>query len=512
MIPARSGRGGGVTGGIAIGFDVAGYGWRHPGRSRWALRDVTFNVEPGERVLLAGQSGAGKSTLLRSISGLVDPSTAAQAAGGVSYRRAGVTLPVDRARNCIGLMMQDPETNMLMTRVGDDIAFGLENACVPRSDMEPIIARALRDVGFRYSPLRPTAALSGGEKQRVAIAAALARRPGLLILDEPTANLDPDGAREVIATLRRVLDDTGITLLIVEHRLPQVLDLVDRIVVINAAGVVVDGPTEEVVQERVGQLRAHGLFLPGRLSTPGSPGQPLTLPPGRPRSTSSTSSEADSVLSARHVSVRRGPSGDLALSDVDLTVPAVAATAIVGGNGAGKSTLARVLGGLLRPTSGGAYVPGSDRPLIKYRSRDLARRVGSVFQEPEHQFVTTSVRAELQVGARALGASRTTAAAAAADLLTRLGLTELADANPYTLSGGEKRRLAVAAALVAEPQVLILDEPTFGQDANTWRALVELLRAQLDAGRALVVITHDAALVEALDAGSVRLADGRRVA
>lgn len=499
MTAARSG-GGGSTGrsGTAIGFDVADYGWRHPGRTQWALRDVTFNVSPGERVLLAGRSGAGKSTLLRSISGLVDQAAAAQSTGAVTYHRSGVALAASRARDCIGMMMQDPETNLLMTRVGDDIAFGLENACVPRSDMEPIITQALRDVGFRYSPMRPTAALSGGEKQRVAIAAALARRPGLLILDEPTANLDPDGAAGVIATLRRVLDDTGITLLIVEHRLTQVLGLVDRIVVVDSAGVVLDGPADELVRERTEQLRARGLFLPSL--------------PARPRLRGSTASAGESVLSARHVSVRRGPSNDLALSDVDLDVPAAQATAIVGANGAGKSTLARVLGGLLRPTTGGAFVPSSDRPLIKFKSRELARHIGSVFQEPEHQFVATTVRDELRIGARALGASRTSAAKAATALLTRLGLTDLASANPYTLSGGEKRRLAVAAALVAEPQVLILDEPTFGQDANTWQALVELLRAQLDDERALVVITHDEPLVAALDATSVRLADGRRVA
>lgn len=526
---ARSGVGGRRTGGgdrdgTAVGFAVEGYGWRHPGRAQWALRNVTFNVEPGERVLLAGRSGAGKSTLLRSISGLIDSTAAAATTGAISYRRGGAALAPDRARDAVGMMMQDPETNLLMTRVGDDVAFGLENACVPRPDMDPIIKRALADVGFRYSPTRPTAALSGGEKQRVAIAAALARRPGLLILDEPTANLDPDGAREVIAMLRRVLDDAGITLLIVEHRLAQVLDLVDRIVVIDADGVAVDGPIDEVVRDHSEQLGARGLFLPGapsaphasRWSTapiaPGNPGQPAIQPHSLPNTTRSMAPTVESVLSARQVSVRRGPSADLALSEVNLNVPAATATAIVGPNGAGKSTLARVLGGLLRPTSGGAFIPGRDRPLIKYKSRELARHVGSVFQEPEHQFVTTSVRDELQVGARALGATRASAATEAAELLHRLGLTDLARANPYTLSGGEKRRLAVAAALVAGPRVLILDEPTFGQDANTWQALVELLRCQLDAGRALVVITHDEPLVAALGAESVRLVEGRRVA
>lgn len=496
--------------GAAMGFSLEGFGWRHPGRRRWAVRDITFKVAPGERVLLAGRSGAGKSTLLRSISGLADPRSAAEVAGSIGYERGGSTLAAAAARDSVGMMMQDPETNLLMTRVGDEVAFGLENACVNPADMGPIVRGALRDVGFRYSTARPTAALSGGEKQRVALAAALARRPGLLILDEPTANLDPEGAREVIEALQRVLAETGITLLIVEHRLAEVMNLVDRIVVVGPDGVFADGPLDAVLAREPDRLREQGLFLPG--GTPRPAGFPEPEPEAESGREPLPRSAGLPVLTARQVTVLRGPDRAAALTDVSLDIPAAAATAILGANGAGKSTLARVLGGLLRPTRGAAYVPGDDRPLIKYRSRDLARHVGSVFQEPEHQFVATSVRAELQAGARALGRSGRAAGTRVDELLRRLGLTELAGVNPYTLSGGEKRRLAVAAALVAGPPVLILDEPTFGQDAITWQVLVELLQAQVEAGRALVVITHDAPLVAALNARSVRLDVGRVIA
>lgn len=484
--------------GHRLGVRVEGYGWRHPGRDRWALRDTTFTIEPGERVLLAGSSGAGKSTLLCSISGVVDEDAAAEATGTIGYTRSRRSLTGPEARDDIGFMMQDPETNLVMTRVGDDVAFGLENACVGRDEIWRRVRRALDDVGFRYDMARPTAALSGGEKQRAALAAMLARQPGLLILDEPTANLDPDGTRAIVSALRDVLDATGATFLVVEHRLSSVIDLVDRIIVLTPEGVAIDGPIDAVISQRADELRDHGLFVPGC-----SPAEEIARPPkaGGPE-----------LLAAREVTVIRGPTRQVALDRVSMRVHGAGATAIIGPNGAGKSTLARVLGGLLRPASGDAFVPGSTKPLSRMRSRALARHVGSVFQEPEHQFVAKSVTAELAIGARALGASRSDAAAAGRAAMERLRLTPLARANPYTLSGGEKRRLAVAAALMGRPGTLILDEPTYCQDAHTWRALVELMIEQLDEGRGLVVITHDEELVSAIGADTVSLREGRVVA
>ncbi|MEI6623964.1 MAG: ATP-binding cassette domain-containing protein [Actinomycetes bacterium] len=480
--------------GAGLGLSVTDFGWRHPGRARWAVRNVNFDVSPGERVLITGASGSGKSTLLRSVAALADPQDAAQAEGSICYTADGLVLDASRARRRIGLLMQDPETNLLMTRVGDDVAFGLENAQLPRQLIWPAVQTALDQVGFRYSLDRPTSALSGGEKQRVGLAGSLARGPGLLILDEPTANLDPEGAAVTVESIRQVLDATGSTMLLVEHRLPEVLGLVDRMILLSPDGLLADGPPARVLAEHGDQLARAGVFVTGWRGTIRLPALPA---------------QSDRVMMvAKEVVVDRGPARQRVLAGVSMTATGATATAIVGANGAGKSTLARVLGGLLTPTSGVVQVPGSSKPLHKLRSRRLARAVGSVFQEPEHQFVAGTVAAELVVGARAVGMGKASAYQCAEHLLAALGLAGLREANPHTLSGGEKRRLAVAAALVADPPVLVLDEPTFGQDVNSWASIVELLIDQLNRGTALVVITHDKDLVEALGARVLTLSEG----
>lgn len=486
----------------ALGIRLRGLGWRYPRRAGWALRDVDLRVEPGERVLIAGASGVGKSTLLRIMAGLADPRGAAATTGSIGYSDERGVVDPSLARQRIGLLLQDPETNLLMSRIGDDVAFGLENAGRPPELIWPAVADALREVGVGYGLERSTSALSGGEKQRVGIAALLARRPGLMLLDEPTANLDPGGVREVVSSLRRVLDDGGMTLVLVEHRLAEVAEIVDRIVVLGPNGVEVDGNLRQAMADDRDRLTELGLFLP-----PSGP-DPSRRDPSRREADDDS---FDWAIRARSVTVTRGREHVPVLRDVSLEAIRGSSVALVGSNGAGKSTLARALGGLVRPSEGFVIVPGCTRPLHRMRSRRLARRVGSVFQEPEHQFVAPTVAAELTVGARAVGVGRRRAEQIARGLMSALNLERLADANPFTLSGGEKRRLAVGAATVGEPEVLVLDEPTFAQDALTWRGLVDLLVGQKAAGRAVIVVTHDHLLVKALGAVPVRLDKGRRV-
>lgn len=487
----------GTEHGTPFSVRVRDFGWRHPGRTQWALRHVDLEIPAGQRVLIAGASGSGKSTLLRALAGLSDPQDAADCEGSITYRAAGQPLTGQQVRNGTGLMLQDPDSNLLMTRVGDDVALGLENACVPRSQIWPLVRQALDAVDFPYGVDRPTAALSGGEKQRVGLASLLARRPSFLVLDEPTANLDPDGVVITTTALREVLDDTQATMVIVEHRVSHVLDLVDRIVLLSPAGIVADGDPSQVLVSQQQALADSGIFVPGwrrpSVAQPSSVANPVGVP----------------VLAARDVSVARGPHRDPVLHDVSLSIPAGTATAIIGPNGAGKSTLAWVLGGLLKPDSGCAFAENESKPLHRMRSKELARRVGSVFQEPEHQFVTNRVFTELAIGLRAAGLPKSTAVQRADSLLEQLGLAHLRNSNPFTLSGGEKRRLAVAAALAAQPPVLILDEPTFGQDARSWTTLVEMLANQLVRGTALVAITHDHDLVSALSCEVVVLDHGK---
>lgn len=476
-----------------------GWGWRHPGRLAWALRGVDLDVEPGERVLLLGASGAGKSTLLAGIAGLLRPGEdgAGDAEGSLTLDGVPAHEARTRAasagagRAATGLLLQDPQAQTVLARCGDDVAFGLENHAVPPGEIWPRVDAALRDVRLDVDRDRPTGRLSGGERQRLALAGVLALRPDVLLLDEPTAMLDADGAAALRAVVADQLTRTGATCLLVEHRVADWLDLVDRVVVLApGAGVLADGPARRVLAEQGAYLAAAGVWVPNR------------PPHARPTGTSARAG-GEPVLTTEGLSVgRRGLPGSV-LSGVDLHLDAGRAAVLVGPNGSGKSTLALALGGLARPDAGRvAAAPrladGLDAEPHRWRPRQLVRRIGSVFQDPRHQFVASTVADELAVGLRRTGAAQTEIAARTGELLTRLRLDHLARANPFTLSGGEQRRLSVATALATRPGLLVLDEPTFGQDARTWAELVELLRGLLTDGTALVAATHDEAFVAAL--------------
>lgn len=478
-------------------IEARGWGWRYPGRRGWALRGVDLRIEAGERILLLAPSGGGKSTLLAGIAGLLDPIGGGQAEGEL---RVGGRDP-RQARGEVGLVFQDPEAQLVMGRAGDDVAFGLENLCVPTGSIWGEVARAFHAVGFPYGPERSTNALSGGEKQRLAIAGVLALRPSVLLLDEPTANLDPAGAQAVGAVVRLLADRGGTTLLLVEHRVEQAVLLVDRAVVLEpGGGVVADGPPRKVFAEHGGRLADAGVWIPDR---------PIRPPPRRPRGTPHT------LVLAERAAFRYPGAATDALHAVDLTVRASEALALVGPNGSGKTTLALLLAGLLRPTSGAvlaseALVPGRGRdPIWRWRAGELVRHLGTVFQEPEHQFLAGRVDDELALGPVRAGVPRVTAHRRGRELLERLHLTHLAAANPFTLSGGEKRRLSVATALATDPSVLILDEPTFGQDRRTWIELLHLLAALRDSGRAICLASHDQPFVAALADRTVTLRSGR---
>ena len=478
-------------------IEARGWGLRHPGRRDWALRNVDLTVEAGERILLLGASGAGKSTLLTALAGLVDPSGGAQTEGallvdGVDPRRA---------RDRSGLLFQDSEAQIVMGRAGDDVAFGLENRCIPTDGIWPRVDAALAAVDFPYDRDRPTHALSGGEQQRLALAGTLALQPGLLLLDEPTANLDPAGAADLRDVLGRVLDRLGATLILVEHRLDEALALVERVIVIEAGGgVVADGPPRDVFRAHGAALADAGVWVPDHPPAP---------PPLRERPPSET------LVIAERAAFRYPGMASDAIAGIDLQLRSSEALAIVGPNGSGKSTLALMLGGLLAPrvgsvVAGEALAPGRGHEAIaRWPARDLASRIGSVFQDPEHQFLTSSVRNELQLGPIQAGLDRATAGRRADELLERLRLSHLARANPFTLSGGEKRRLSVGTALSGAPRLLVLDEPTFGQDRGTWLELLNLLAGLRDAGRGLCFVSHDRPFVTALADRTLQLAGPR---
>lgn len=494
--------GGAHTMGAPAGVSAQGWGWQHSGRAKPAVQGLDLDIAPGERVLLLGPSGAGKSTLLHALAGVVGHDEDAAEQGRLLIDGK----PAAESRGRTGLMQQDPDTQVVLSRIGDDVAFGAENLAVPRAEIWRRVPAALESVGLALPLDHPTSALSGGQKQRLGLAGILAMRPGLLLLDEPTANLDPAGVVEVRDAVRRSLDETGATLVVVEHRVQVWLDVVDRVVVLaptergEPGGVLFDGPPAAVMAQGRAQLTAAGIWVPGY------------VPAVRPRAAAGNDAVGPLLLAADNLAVsrtkarRRHPVVPAAIVP-QVRVLAGQALSVTGPNGSGKSTLALTLAGLLAPADGELLAlpelaRGAGPAPLTWRGPELISRIGTVFQEPEHQFVAHSVRAELLFAPKLLGRG----SGLAEELLARLRLEHVADANPFTLSGGEKRRLSVATVLAAGPQVLVLDEPTFGQDANTWAELASLLNELLDAGTAVVSVTHDEAFSAVL--GGERLVIG----
>ena len=481
------------------------------------LAGIDLRIEPGERVLLAGPSGAGKSTLLLALAGLLSPDDG-ELVGEVTV--GGAT----------GLLLQDPTAAVVAERAGRDTAFGPENLAMARDQTWARVREALRDSGFPYGLDRPTSALSGGEGQRLALAGALALRPGLMLLDEPAAMLDEPTARQVRAAVLAVAESTGCTLVVVEHRMTPWLAHVDRLVVLSAGQVSSDGPPSTVLAALDAEAAAR-LWLPAPppiagipALTPSFPAHAPSFPalvslsaalgPPEPHSVRQVRGAGRVLVEAtgavaqpgtwRRSQQRNGQRGQggqspVQVGPVDVSVRAGAVTALVGPSGAGKSTLLALLAGLSAPVAGTVladpgWSPRHERRLHRWRSRELAQRVAWVPQLPEHALVARTVRDEVLATARALGQP-----APPVDLLLdELGLSGLAGRDPHTLSGGEQRRLGLAAALAHRPQLLLLDEPTVGQDRLTWAAVVGTLLAAVQGGIAVVVASHDVDLLEAL--------------
>ena len=456
-----------------VGVRARGFSFRHLGRQHAVLSDLSFDIEPGERILLQGNSGSGKSTLLAAIAGVLGGDDEGERSGQLYVYREGSASPSDDIP--VGLVLQDPDSQVIAARVGDDIAFGCENLGIERAEIWRRVAEAMELVGLDVPLNHPTEALSGGQKQRLALAGVLAMGAGLIILDEPTANLDPQGTADIIAAVDRVVQRTGATLIVVEHNFNGWERLLDRALVIDQGRLIKD----ESASETMAAIRAQREHAIARWRTPAQ---------------RTAQDHAPAALWCRDLRSVYGPP-----RSVD--IPTGASTVITGPNGAGKTTWLMTMGGLLAPQSGeigmsAEIARGLAAQPIKWTSRQLAQRLGFVFQNPEHQFVARSVAEELAVGPKVMGLD--ISSQRIDDIAQRLRLDHLMTANPFTLSGGEKRRLSVATALIATPQVLLCDEPTFGQDPHTFIELIELLAQQRDAGVTIVSVSHDELFLHAL--------------
>jgi energy-coupling factor transport system ATP-binding protein len=503
------------------------------------LRDVSLTLRPGERVLLVGPSGSGKSTLLRALAGLLETVDAGELSGAVTVD--GVA-PGTRP-GAVGLVLQEPGAGVVAASVDRDVAFGPENVRMPRAEMAGVVESALRAVGLAdLPPDTPTSTLSGGQTQRLALAGTLALDPSVVLLDEPTAMLDTGSAQEVRDAVAALTSGEGWpgarpgrparatghptppaapiptpTLVVVEHVLGPWVDLVDRLVVLSADGLVVaDGPVHATLSRERDRLLAMGIWVPGA-----GPPDPVRVDPAlvAPRPAPHTA-----VLSAAPFVVERttrlvdgtARTRRAAVLDDPLDAAPGSLTALVGPSGSGKSTALHALAGFLPttdPTAVRVATPSDAATGVAspagLTAPELANTLAWVPQWSSSTIVARTVLDEVLVTARSVGGAHGQEPAdggTAGDdpasverahaLLAALGLGHLEAADPRELSGGEQRRLAVAAALHHGPPVLLADEPTVGQDRGTWAAVVGLVAAYRDAGGAVVAATHDAHVID----------------
>ena len=510
------------------------WGYRHASRRYFSVRGLNLTVEAGQRVLLLGASGIGKSTILEGAAGLLgsngyerqdtgqEDGIMVDAEGGATEGHVFVDdVPVREAIGRVGLVLQDPDAQAVFQRLGDNVAFGPENLHVERGEIWRRVDSSLAAVGLQGLQLhRSVTHLSGGQMQRLALAGALAMRPSVLLLDEPTANLDPDGVTQVVTAVRDVLDEFRSTMVLVEHHAEPWIDLIDRVIVLgsqtdqDAANgqerrtvIMADGTPDEVFRDPNLDFARLGIWVPrrymrgecriGAIHTGSEPDYPACEGTGEP------------VLCTKNLAI--GRNGKAVATGIDLAFKQGQITALVGANGAGKSTLALTLAGLLEPVDGEVSASGELAAGAHgvhpgdWKSTELASRISYVFQNPEHQFATGSVLDEVMLGPLRVGVEESQARERARTLLRRFDLLRYENANPYTLSGGEKRRLTVAAALASAPRVLILDEPTFGQDRCTWMQMVQFIHGLRSDGVSIIVVTHDRELVTALGARVIEL-------
>jgi energy-coupling factor transporter ATP-binding protein EcfA2 len=511
--------------------------YRYPRSKGDVLQSVQLSVLKNEFVGITGRTGAGKTTLLSLVNGLIPhffegEITGRVIAGGIDTQQSEMI----QLSKIVGMVFQDAETQILSTTVEKDVAFGPSNIGQTAEEMKKNIASALEHTGLRGYEKRSPTRLSGGEKQRVAVAGVLAMKPRILALDEPTSELDPEGSAQLFKMLERLCKDEGLTLLVASHESDRLLAHAKRIVVIDEGRICWDGEPRSLYSD-VAACHQWGISVPviaelmWRLQQkkilPDGP-IPLTLQEAVPimtelfsRYSKQTSSEKSdklrtedrkTIIEIRTLSHTYNGSRE-ALQGINLQIGKGEFIALIGRNGAGKTTLAKHLNGLLKPADGKVLIDGNDTR--QHSIGTLSRTVGYVFQNPDHQIFCPSVREEVEFGLRTIGGlSDAEISTRTAEALRIVGLEKEADRHPFTMGKGERQKLAVASVLARAPEVLVIDEPTTGLDMEGGRAMMEVIRKLHQTGHTIIVITHDMQLaadyaerVIVLSRGTI-LADG----
>lgn len=509
----------------------------YPGGMKRALSDVCLEIREGEFVVWMGHTGAGKSTLAYCLNALIPSFIRGELAGKARVLDKDIfgTRTSEMSKE-VGLVLQDFESQLFSTNVELEVAFGMENMGVPREEMKQRVDELLPLVRLEGMRGREPSTLSGGQKQRLAIASVLAMGPRLLVMDEPTTDLDPMGKEEVFRLARR-LRGGGMAIILVEHETEETLQA-DCVVLLREGRVLRKGSPRELLSD--GQILRNAGVAPlpvaeffHRAIGPAYPkgALPFTVEEAIPKfrrylrlreAAAHILAEKDRRRGhSRHIVLKmegvryRYPTGVEALKGIDLEIGEGEVVALVGQNGSGKTTLAKHFNGLLRPTSGRLNVFGEEAGGLSVK--DLGRKVGYVFQNPDHQIFAPTVFEEVAFGPRNLGFGGKELMRNVEEALAAVHLTGYEDKDPFSLAKGERQRVAVASVLAVKPQVLILDEPTTGLDYLQQGSMMEMVSSLNQKGHTILIITHSMSIVAhyahrtvVLDQGKVLMDDATR--
>ncbi len=497
----------------------------YEGAKQPVLRDVNLTVSPGEIILITGPAGSGKTTLCSCINGLVPHYHEGELSGDVMIRKYNTrNSRVGGLASLVGMVFQDPESQLVTNSVADEVAFGPENFGVPREKINQRIAEALIATRLEGYDEREPHTLSGGEQQACVIASVYAMRPEIYVLDEPLANLDPEGKAKVLRVIVELVKRYGKTLILVEHALDEVLPLVDRIIVLDKGKIVRDGKVVEVLE--AGDIPFVFTRPPVvRL------GEKYNLKP-LPLSSDDFYEKFQARYKLSNTEWEDSSQGDIevgkpvikidgisfsydksenhqreTLNNISLSIGAGEMVAILGRNGSGKTTLIRHIIGLLQPDSGKVVVLDKDVALTP--THELAKNVGFCFQNPNHQIVSFNVRDEIIFGLKAHGINPDEFETRIHDSLEFVNMLDYIDAEVFDLGKGQKQRIALASVLSLNPEILIVDEPTTGQDPRMAQEIFEIIKRLNESGTTVLIITHQIDYAAAYAQRAVVLGEGR---
>lgn len=431
------------------------------------LDNINFHIKENTINLLAGISGCGKSSLLMCLARVIPETIEANMTGEILFQGENIeNKNSEHISGDIAYMFQDPDSQLCTFTVEDEIAFGLENMNVDPKKMESIIDNTLNLVGISNLKYRQLNKLSGGEKQKVALASILAINPKLILMDEPTANLDPVSTFEIVNLIKKLRDEMGKTIIIIEHKIKEFEHIIDNVIKVENKTTKIVDKCEYIKKYKKSQvlpIREHKKY-----------------------------STKDPVLEVKDLCYSYSKDHNV-LNNINFALNKGEITALVGYNGAGKSTLTKLLIGFFKPSTGQIIV--NNKKIHKLNPREIGENMGLVFQNPEHQFIKMTVEKELSLSLEIKGLDEDDINKKTKSYLRRFDLLKNRKDNPFLLSQGQKRRLSTASMMINGKSILILDEPTYGQDKDNMKELVELLYKVNEEGTSILIISHDMDLV-----------------